>query len=108
MKTLSLAFALVGVLAVGAVPMTGFAADLIAPEAAPRHVYVAPRHVHVKHRRVIRRVLVAGCVEVSQPPRGCPVRLYGRLPWPGLPRLDEVAASYAEPGWHGCRWPNWC
>ena len=96
MKPVSLAFALV--LAVGAAPTIGFAADLIAPEAAPRYV-TAPRHVHVKHRRVIKRVVVVGCVEVSQPPRGCPVRLYGRLPWPGLPRLDEVPAHYAEGGW---------
>ena len=106
MKPFSLAFAL-GVLALATFPTAGFAADLIAPEPVPRHVS-APRHVHTKHWRVIKRVVVRGCVEVSQPPRGCPVRLYGRLPWPGVPRFDELAAYYAEPGWGRCGWGEWC
>ena len=108
MKAFSPACALVGVLALGAFATAGFAADLIAPEPVPRHVS-APRHVHTKHWRVIKRVVVAGCVEVSQPPRGCPVRLYGRLPWPGVPRPDAELADYVEGGgWHRCPWGEWC
>jgi hypothetical protein len=107
MKAFSPACALVGVLALAAFPTAGFAADLIAPEPVPRHVS-APRHVHTKHWRVIKRVVVRGCVEVSQPPRGCPVRLYGRLPWPGVPRFDAAPVYYAEAGRHRCWLGEWC
>jgi hypothetical protein len=93
-----LAFALVGVFALGASQTTGYAADFGAHGPGPR--YVAK-----PHWRVGRRVVVRGCVEVSQPPRGCPVRLYGRLPWPGVPRFDE---AYYESGWHRCWWGEWC
>jgi hypothetical protein len=106
MKPYSLAFALAGVLALGAVQTAGFAADLIPPGAAPRHV-PGPRHV-TRHWRAIKRVVVAGCVEVSQPPRGCPVRLHGRLPWPGVPRLDAEPVYYSEAGWYRCWWGEWC
>jgi hypothetical protein len=36
--------------------------------------------------RATKRVAVHGCIEVSQPARGCPLRRYSRLPWPGIPR----------------------
>jgi hypothetical protein len=101
MKPLSLAFALVGVLTLGAAQTTGFATDLVAPGAAPRHV-------RAPHWRVVKRVVVPRCVEVSQPPRGCPLRRHARLVWPGVPRFDEEPAYYAEPGWHRCWWGEWC
>jgi hypothetical protein len=100
MKRHSLAFALAGVLALGTFQTTGFAADLVPPEVAPRY---APK----KHARV-KRVVVAGCVEVSQPPRGCPVRLYGRLPWPLVPRPDAEFDYIEGGGWHRCPWGEWC
>src|SRR6266566_9587983 len=99
MKPFSLAFALVGMVAIGAAQTTGFAADIAVPE-------VAPRYIPIKHWRVTKRV-VPRCIEVSQPPRGCPLRRHGRLVWPGVPRFEE-AAYYAEPGWHRCWWGEWC
>jgi hypothetical protein len=101
MKRLCRAFALAGVLALGPFQTTGFAADLVTTEPAPR--YVAK-----PHWRVAKRIFVRGCVEVSQPPRGCPLRLYGRLPWPGVPRYDAAPVHYAEWGWHRCWWGEWC
>jgi hypothetical protein len=101
MKPHSLAFALAGVIALGGFQTTGFAADLVTPE-------VAPRYVHKKHWRGKRVVVAAGCIEVSQPPRGCPVRLYGRLPWPLLPRPDAEFAEVEGGGWHRCWWGEWC
>jgi hypothetical protein len=99
---LSLAVALVGGLALGAW-QTALAADFGPPGATPR--YVSKPH----WRAVKKRVFVRGCVEVSQPPRGCPVRLYGRLPWPGEPRPDIEFAEYIEGGgWHRCPWGEWC
>jgi hypothetical protein len=38
------------------------------------------------HWRGKKRVALHRCIEVSQPPRGCPLRWYSRLPWPGIPR----------------------
>jgi hypothetical protein len=75
MKRLSLALAVGGVLALGPSPTPGLAADI----AAPRHVPA--------HWRVVTRVMVPRCIEVSGPPRGCPLRrLRGSLAWPGIPR----------------------
>jgi hypothetical protein len=94
-----LAFALVGAFALGASQTIGYAADYAPPGPAPRYV-------HKPHWRV---TVVRGCVEVSQPPRGCAVRLYGRLPWPGVPRPDAEFADYVEGGgWHRCPWGEWC
>jgi hypothetical protein len=97
MKRHSLALALIGAVALGAVE-PGSAADLVLPRA--------PRHV-TKHWRVIKRVVVRGCIEVSEYARGCPLHHYARLPWPGVPRVD-VEPAYDEPGWHRCWWGEWC
>ena len=98
MKRVSRAMTLIGVLALGMCPTMGLAADLVT--TGPAH-----RYVPKPHWRVTKRIFVRGCVEVSQQPRGCPLRLYGRLPWPGLPRYD---AAYYESGWHRCWWGEWC
>lgn len=89
MKRISLALAVAGVLALGTSQTPGFAADFAAPEPTLRH---AP-----KHWRVTKRVALPRCIEVSQPPRGCPLwRLRGSLEWPGLPRcyLYDGACVY--------------
>jgi hypothetical protein len=78
MKRLSLALAVAGVLALGASPTAGFAADFVVRKHTPRHV---------THWRVTKWAAVPRCVEVSQHPRGCPLwRLRGSLAWPGIPR----------------------
>jgi hypothetical protein len=85
MKRFSLALALAGVLALG-VPATPGSA---APEFT--------RHHRPTHWRVAKRVAVPRCVEVSGPPRGCPLwRLRGSLAWPGIPRchLDGGVCVY--------------
>jgi len=79
MKRLSLALAVAGVLVAGAYETPGFAADFAVSEAAPRHIART-------HWRVTRRVAIHRCIEVSQPPRGCALRRYSLLPWPGIPR----------------------
>jgi hypothetical protein len=85
MKQLSLALAVAGALALGTFPTSGFAADFAGPQSSPRYIH-APRHIHT-HWRVTRRVAVPRCVEVSQPPRGCPLRwLRHSLAWPSVPR----------------------
>jgi hypothetical protein len=92
MKKTSLAIALAGLLALGASQTAGFAADLAVSEAAPRHI--------VTHRRVAKRVVAFRCIEVSQPPRGCPLRRYSLLPWPGIPRCylyDGVCVYHTAP-----------
>ncbi len=100
MKQLSLTVVLVGAFALGIPQTTGYAADFGVPGPAPRYK---------PHWRVTKRIVVRGCVEVSQPPRGCPVQLYGRLPWPGVPRPDAAYAEYVESGgWHRCWWGEWC
>jgi hypothetical protein len=101
MKRLSLAFALIAAFALGVCETTAYAADFGEPGPAPRY---GPR----PHWRVAKRVVVRGCVEVSQPPRGCPVRLYGRLPWPGVPRPDAEFGYVEGGGWHRCWWGEWC
>lgn len=102
MKRLSLAFALIGVLALGASQTAAFAADVGVSEAAPR--YGAGTHRHVA-----RRVAFPRCIEVSQPARGCPLRRYARLPWPGVPTLyAEETADYPAYVWHRCWWGEWC
>jgi hypothetical protein len=89
MKRLCLALAVAGALALGAFETSGFAADFAAPEPTLRHIR-APRHVRT-HWRVAKRVAVPRCIEVSQPPRGCPLRwLRGSLAWPGIPRCHLV------------------
>jgi hypothetical protein len=94
-----LALAVAGMLAFGT-ETTVFAADLSGSETGVR---AFPR----THWRVTKRVVVRRCIEVSQPPRGCPLHRYSRLPWPGVPRLDEFA-YYPEYGWHRCWWGDWC
>jgi hypothetical protein len=94
---LVLAFA--GMLAFGAAETAAFAADF-SMSATARGDF--PR----THWRVARRVVARHCIEVSQPPRGCPLRHYSRLPWPGVPRFDEP--YYLEYGWHRCWWGEWC
>ena len=79
MQGFSLSIVLAGALAVGASQTAGYAADLVVPEASPRHVST--------HWRVAKRVAVHRCIEVSQPPRGCPLRRDPRsLAWPSIPR----------------------
>ena len=89
MQRISLAIALAGVLALGAFQTAGFAADLAVPGAAPRHIHT--------HWRSAKRGVALRCIEVSQPPRGCPLRRDPRsLAWPGIPRcyLYEGACIY--------------
>jgi hypothetical protein len=93
MQKTSLAIALAGVLALGASPTAGIAADLAVSEPAPRHI--------VTHRRVAKRVVAFRCIEVSQPPRGCPLRRDPRsLAWPSIPRCylyDGVCVYHTAP-----------
>jgi hypothetical protein len=52
------------------------------------------------HWRVTKRVAVHRCIEVSQPARGCPLRRYSLLPWPGIPRCylyGGVCVYYTAP-----------
>jgi len=95
-----LVLAIAGTLAFGAVQTPAFAADLSVSETGVR---VFPR----THWRVAKRVVLHRCIEVSQPPRGCPLHHYSRLPWPGVPRPDALA-YYPEHGWHLCWWGDWC
>ena len=83
MKRLSLNFALVGALALGASETAAFAADYAVTEPPPRSI--AHTHWHGA-----RRVAVSRCIEVSQPPRGCPLHHYARLPWPGVDSRPAV------------------
>jgi hypothetical protein len=101
MKRLSLTSALIGALALGASATAAFAADFAGTEPAPRSIARTHWHVH-------KRVVFSRCIEVSQPPRGCPLHHYARLPWPGVPRLDEELAYYPAYGWHRCWWGEWC
>jgi hypothetical protein len=100
LQALSLSIAAAAMLAFGAARTPAFAADISVSEAARSHF---PR----THWRVARRIAVHRCIEVSQPPRGCPLRHYSLLPWPGVPRLDEPA-YYPEEVWHRCWWGEWC
>jgi hypothetical protein len=102
MKRLSLTVALVGALALGASATAAFAADLSGYEPAPRHIARTHWHAH-------RGVAFSRCIEVSQPPRGCPLHHYARLPWPGVPTLYAAeTADYPAYGWHRCWWGEWC
>jgi hypothetical protein len=102
MTRLSLNFALVGALALGASETAAFAADYAVTEPPPRSI--ARTHWHGA-----RRVAVSRCIEVSQPPRGCPLHHYARLPWPGVPTLyAEETAAYPAYSWHRCWWGEWC
>jgi hypothetical protein len=83
MKRLSLALAVTGALALGASQRTALAADVGAYEAAPGRVAWT-------HGRVTKRLVAHRCIEVSQPARGCPLRRYSLLPWPGIPRCHLV------------------
>jgi hypothetical protein len=78
MKRLFLAVVLAGALAFGAAQPAALAADMTSFEAAPGGIGTV-------HRHVTKRVAVHRCIEVSQPARGCPLRRYSLLPWPGLP-----------------------
>ena len=100
LQAISLAMTIAGMLALGPVQTAVFAADFSVSETAPGGF---PR----THWRVTKRIAVHRCIEVSQPPRGCPLRRYSRLPWPGVPRLDAFA-YYPEYGWHRCWWGDWC
>jgi hypothetical protein len=83
MKRLSLAVALAGVLALGA-----------SPTAA--------------HWRATKRLAVHRCIEVSQPARGCPLRHYSLLPWPGIPRCylyGGVCVYHTASDWE--EWGYW-
>jgi hypothetical protein len=100
MKSFSLVLVVATVLLAGASQKAAFAADLSGYETAPGRIVTT-------HRHVTRRVAVRGCIEVSQPPRGCPLRHYSLLPWPSVPRLDEPP-YYPGYGWHRCWWGEWC
>src|ERR1700746_271705 len=102
MKRLSLMFALIGALALGASVTAAFAADFAGTEPASRSITRTHWHAH-------KRVVFSRCIEVSQPPRGRPLHHYARLPWPGVPTLyAEVTADYPAYVWHRCWWGEWC
>jgi hypothetical protein len=82
-RRLSLSIVLAGVLALGASPTAGIAADLAVSEPAPRHI--------VTRWRVAKRVVASRCIEISQRPRGCPLRRDPRsLAWPRIVSLGVV------------------
>lgn len=102
MKRLSVAFSLLGALALGASATAAFAADIAAGEPVSRGIARTHWHAH-------KRVVFSRCIEVSQPARGCPLHRYARLPWPGVPTLyAEETASYPAYSWHRCWWGEWC
>src|SRR6516164_8702347 len=101
MKRLFIALSLIGVLALGTAETAAIAADVEVSEPAPRHIART-------HRHGARRVVVFRCIEVSQPPRGCRLHHYARLPWPGVPTLYAVeTAEYPTHVWHRCWWGEW-
>jgi hypothetical protein len=100
LQALFLSIAAAGMLVLGAAQTAAYAADFTVSETVRSHV---PR----THWRVTKRVVLRGCIEVSQPPRGCPLRHYSRLPWPGLPTLAE-STYYPGGDWHRCWWGEWC
>jgi hypothetical protein len=92
-RGLALAIAAAGVLALGASQTAGFAADIGVSETGPRHIART-------HWRATKRVAIRRCIEVSQPARGCPLRRYSLLPWPGTPRCElygDVCVYYTAP-----------
>jgi hypothetical protein len=100
LQAFCLSVAAAATLALGAAQSVAFAADFTVSETARTHI---PR----THGRVTKRVVLRGCIEVSQPPRGCPLWHYSRLPWPGLPTLAEPT-YYPGGDWHRCWWGEWC
>ncbi len=100
MKRLCLVAAVAGVLALGGSQTAAVAADIGAYEAAPHRVATT-------HRRVTR-IVIHRCIEVSQPARGCPLRRYSLLPWPGIPRCHPyggVCTYFTAPDWE--EWPGY-
>jgi len=119
MKRLFIALSLIGVLALGTAETAAIAADVEVSEPAPRHI--ARTHRHGARRVVLSRSIYRpvgsppnarrfpNCIEVSQPPRGCRLHHYARLPWPGVPTLyAEETAEYPTYVWHRCWWGEWC
>jgi hypothetical protein len=100
MKRFCSVAAVAGALALGGSQTAAVGADLGAYEAAPHRI--------VKTHRRVARVVVQRCIEVSQPARGCPLRRYSLLPWPGIPRchLDAgVCVYFTAPDWE--EWPGY-
>jgi hypothetical protein len=100
LQALSLSIAAAGMLGLGAAQTPAFAADFGVSEPVRSDI---PR----RHWRVARTRVPYRCIEVSQPPRGCPLWRYSRLPWPGVPRYEEPG-YYPEYNWHRCWWGEWC